>query len=472
MKKIFISIVTLLLGSCSSLLQEDPMDTLVSSNFYQTPSDAVAAMNAVYSRLNKGLYNRNFYIYTDEFTDDGTAGVGVNNAFIRAIDNFTHGPVNDRIELAWQEQYDGINRANEVIEKVPLINMEPALRDRIVGEAKFVRALLYFNLVRLFGAVPLVLSPTASTGGLDVEQASVEAIYTQIKSDLSQAETVLPLKYADGDLGRATKGAASGMLARVHLTLKEWGPAAQKCQEIIDSKAYELWDDYAKIFQVGTENQKEAIFSVQFASNISNGNTMMILSMPRGKVAGLTGNEADVPTEDLVKSYEPGDRRKEVTIRNSLDVAGKTYSFTSCFFKYYDPAAFSSSNDSGINYPVLRYADILLMLAEALNEQSGPTAKAYELVNQVRKRARNGKADVLSDLAGLSKETFRDALFRERRAEFAFEGIRWFDLVRTGKMVEVMKAHGKTNVQPFHALLPIPQREMDTNKQLKQNPGY
>lgn len=472
MNKTFALVLTMLLGSCSNLLTEDPMDTLVSSNFYQTSSDAIAAMNAVYGRLNKGLYNRNFYIYTDEFTDDGMAGIGVNNTFIRAIDNFTHGPVNDRIDLAWQEHYDGINRANEVIEKVPGIEMEPALRGRIVGEAKFVRALLYFNLVRLFGAIPLVLSPTSSTEGLDVEQSSVEAVYSQIKGDLSDAESVLPLKYADSDAGRATKGAASGLLAKVHLTLKEWDQAAQKCQEIIDSKTYELWDDYAKIFQVGTENQKEAIFSVQYASNISNGNTMMILSMPRGKVPGLTGNEADVPTEDLVKSYEPGDHRKEVTIRSSLDVAGKTYSFTNCFFKYYDPAAFSSSNDSGINYPVLRYADILLMLAEALNEQSGPTSEAYELVNQVRKRARNGKTDVLIDLDGLTKDTFRDAILRERRAEFAFEGIRWFDLVRTGKMVEVIKAHGKTNVQPFHALLPIPQREIDTNKKLKQNPGY
>ncbi len=225
MKKIIVCLVAFVLGSCSKLLEEVPADTLVSSNFYQTQSDALAGMNAVYGRLNKGLYNRNFYIYTDEFTDDGAAGIGVNNPFIRAIDNFTHGPVNDRIDLAWQEQYDGINRANEVISNVPAINMDAQLRNRIVGEAKVVRALLYFNLVRLFGSIPLVLSPTASTEGLDVEQAPIDAVYEQIKKDLTEAEAVLPLTYSAGDLGRATKGAASGLLARMYLTRKEWNLA-------------------------------------------------------------------------------------------------------------------------------------------------------------------------------------------------------------------------------------------------------
>ncbi|MCX6213081.1 RagB/SusD family nutrient uptake outer membrane protein [Spirosoma sp.] len=472
MKKILTCLLVLTLSSCSDLLEEVPQDTLVTSIFFRTQSDALAGMNAVYGRLNKNMYNRIFYLYTDEFTDDGAAGIGVNNANIRAIDNFTHTPVNDRIDLAWQEHYDGVNRANEVITKVPLIAMDTQLRDRIVGEAKFIRALLYFNLVRLFGPVPLVLTPTASAEGIDVEQASVEAVYTQILKDLTEAEAVLPLTYSGGDVGRASKGAAKGLLAKVYLTRQQWSLAAQKCKEIIDSKTYELWDDYAKVFQVGTENQKEVLFSVQFASGVSNGNSMMVLSMPRGKVPGLTGNEADVPTDDLVAAYEAGDRRKEVTIRNSLAVGSQTYTFTNCFFKYYDPATFGNSADSGVNYPILRYSDVLLMYAEALNEQTGPTPEAYALVNQVRQRARNGKTGILPDLTGLTKETLRTAILKERRVEMAFEGQRWFDLIRTGTMIATMKAHGKTNVQPYHVLLPIPQREMDTNKKLKQNTGY
>jgi hypothetical protein len=472
MKKILTCLLVISLSSCSDLLEEVPQDTLVSSIFFRTQSDALAGMNAVYGRLNKSLYNRVFYLYTDEFTDDGAAGIGVNNANIRAIDNFTHTPVNDRIDLAWQEHYDGINRANEVITKVPLIAMDTQLRDRIVGEAKFIRALLYFNLVRLFGSVPLVLTPTTSAEGIDVEQASVETVYAQILKDLTDAEAVLPLTYTGGDVGRASKGAAKGLLAKVYLTRQQWSLAAQKCKEIIDSKTYELWDDYAKVFQVGTENQKEILFSVQFASGVSNGNSMMILSMPRNKVPGLTGNEADVPTDDLVAAYEAGDHRKEVTIRNALVVGSQTYTFTNCFFKYYDPASFANSADSGVNYPILRYSDVLLMYAEALNEQTGPTPEAYALVNQVRQRARNGKTGILPDLTGLTKETLRAAILKERRVEMAFEGQRWFDLVRTGTMVATMKAHGKTNVQPFHILLPIPQREIDTNKKLKQNSGY
>ena len=472
MKKILTGILLLSLSACSNLLEEVPQDTLVSSIFFRTQSDALAGMNAVYGRLNKNMYNRIFALYTDEFTDDLTAGIGVNNVYIRAIDNFTHTPVNDRIDLAWQEHYDGVNRANEVIAKVPLIAMDTQLRDRLVGEAKFVRALLYFNLVRLFGQVPLILAPTSSTEGLNAEQASVDVIYSQIIKDLTEAEVVLPLSYTGSDVGRAPKGAASGLLAKVYLTRQQWTLAAQKCKEIIDSNVYSLWDDYAKVFQVGTENQKEVLFSVQFATGLSNGNSMMVLSMPRSKVPGLTGNEADVPTDDLVNTYEKGDRRKEVTIRNSLVVGGTTYPFTNCYFKYYDPAAFSNSGDSGVNYPILRYSDVLLMYAEALNEQTGPTATAYALVNQVRQRARNGVSGVLPDVSGLTQETLRSAILKERRVELAFEGQRWFDLIRTGTMVAVMKASGKTSVQPFHVLLPIPQREIDTNKQLKQNLGY
>lgn len=472
MKKIVSGLLLLSLSACSGLLEEVPQDTLVSSIFFRTQSDALAGMNAVYGRLNKNMYNRIFALYTDEFTDDMTAGIGVNNAFIRAIDNFAHTPVNDRIDLAWQEHYDGVNRANEVIAKVPLIDMNTQLRDRIVGEAKFVRALLYFNLVRLFGQVPLVLAPTSSTEGLNVEQASVDAIYNQIIKDLTEAEAILPLSYTGSDVGRAPKGAASGLLAKVYLTRQQWALAAQKCKEIIDSNVYSLWDDYAKVFQVGTENQREALFSVQFASGLSNGNSMMVLAMPRGKVPGLTGNEADVPTDDLVNAYEKGDRRKDVTIRNTLVVGGTTYTFTNCFFKYYDPATFSNSGDSGVNYPVLRYSDILLMYAEALNEQTGPSAAAYALINQVRQRARNGVSGVLPDLSGLTQETLRSAILKERRIELAFEGQRWFDLIRSGTMVAVMRASGKTAVQPFHVLLPIPQREIDTNKNLKQNSGY
>ena len=472
MKKTLIFLLALSLSACSELLEEVPQDTLVSSIFFRTSSDALAGINAVYARLNKNMYNRIFYLYTDSFSDDGTAGPGVNNAFIRAIDNFTHVPVNDRIELAWQEHYDGINRANEVIAKVPPIQMDTQLRDRIVGEAKFIRALLYFNLVRLFGSIPLVLDPTASAAGLDVGQASTDAVYTQIIKDLTEAEVILPLSYTGGDVGRAPKGAATGLLAKVYLTQKKWDLAAQKCRAVMDSKTYELWDDYAKLFQVGTENQKEAIFSIQFARGMSNGNTMMWLSMPRTVIPGLTGSEADIPTPELVNTYETGDYRKTVTIRNSLEVGGKNYTFNNCFFKYYDPAAFSSSSDSGINFPVLRYADILLMYAEALNELNGPTADAYQAINQVRQRARNKQTGVLLDLTSLTKDSFRTAVFKERRVELAFECHRWFDLVRSGTMVAVMKAHGKTNVKDFHVLLPIPQREIDTNKNLKQNPGY
>ena len=472
MKKLIALALIASLTSCKDYLEEIPEDTLVTTSFYKTESDALSAVSAVYSRLNKGMYNRNFYLYTDILTDDCTAGVGVNNAFIRALDNFVHAPVNDRLETGWQEHYDGINRANAAIKYVPGITMNTDLRDRLVGEAKFLRGLLYFNLVRLFGPVPLVLEPTTTAEGLDVEQATVEAIYGQIVQDLTDAEAVLPPTYGSRDLGRATNWAATSLLAKVYLTRKEWSLAAQKAKEVIDSKAYDLWEDYANIFKVATENQREAIFSAEFMSNTQNGNGMMQSAMPRNKVPGLNGFESDIPTEDLVKAYAVGDRRKEVTIQNSLEVGGTVYTFINSFFKYYDPATFARSNDSGVNYPILRYADVLLMYAEALNELGGPSAEAYAAINRIRQRARMNQPDVLPDLEGLTQEQFREAIFKERRLEFAFEGQRWFDLVRSGQMVKVMQAQGKTSAQEFHNLLPIPQRELDANPKLEQNPGY
>jgi hypothetical protein len=317
-----------------------------------------------------------------------------------------------------------------------------------------------------------VLEPTTTAEGLDVEQATVETIYGQIVQDLTDAEAVLPPTYGSRDLGRATKWAATSLLAKVYLTRKEWSLAALKAKEVIDSKAYDLWEDYANIFKVATENQREAIFSAEFMSNTQNGNGMMQSAMPRNKVPGLNGFESDIPTEDLVKAYPVGDRRKEITIQNSLEVGGTVYTFINSFFKYYDPATFARSNDSGVNYPILRYADVLLMYAEALNELGGPTADAYAAINRIRQRARMNQPDVLPDLQGLTQEQFREAIFKERRLEFAFEGQRWFDLVRSGQMVKVMQAQGKTSVQEFHTLLPIPQRELDANPKLEQNLGY
>jgi starch-binding outer membrane protein, SusD/RagB family len=467
----------LALSACSEFLVETPEDVLTTENFFQTENDAVAATTGVYARLNKGIYNRVLHLVTDLQSDDATVGRGVANPAIRVLDSFGYGPVNDPIETAWSQHYDGINRANAVIANVPGIAMTPALRDRLVAEARFLRALFYFNLVRLFGDVPLVLQPTSTLAGLSVPRTASASVYAQLIADLQEAEAELPATYPAPDAGRATSGAATALLARVYLTQKNWPLVVQKCTELIESRRYDLHDDYAKLFSVATENQAECLFAAQFTAGLgvgtsaSNGNALMALTAPLAPtIAGLPGNEADVPTPEATTRYKPGDRRGAVTLFSSYTLAGRVSTFAPLFYKYFDPTTLTRPNDSGINVPILRYADVLLMQAEALNELTGPTPAAYAPLNAVRRRART-TPDALPDLAGLSQVAFRQAVYDERRLEFMLEHQRWFDLLRTDRALSVMAAAGSP-IRPHHRLLPIPQRERDINPALTQNPGY
>jgi starch-binding outer membrane protein, SusD/RagB family len=479
MKKILCFLSVLSLGACSNFLIENPEDVLTTENFFRTEGDAIAAVTGVYARLNKGIYNRVLYLVTDLQADDATVGKGVSNPLIRVIDSFEHGPVNDPIENAWTQHYEAINRTNFVIARVPGVSMTEALRNRLVAEAKFLRGLFYFNLVRMYGDVPLIVQPTESLDGLNVSRTSTAEVYTQIVKDISEAEAALPTTYPTADLGRVTKGAATALLAKVYLTQKNWQLAAQKSKEVIDSRLYSLHDDYAKIFQTATENTVEYIFSAQFTTGLgvgtvaANGNSMMALQSPQSPViTGLQGNEADIPTAEAIALYKPGDRRAAVTLFSSYTLAGRVSTFSPLFFKYFDPASLTRANDSGVNVPVLRYADVLLMYAEALNEIGGPTAEAYAQINAVRRRARIANVpNALPDLANLTQTTFRQAIYDERRLEFMMENHRWFDLLRTNRAISVMTAAGKA-IKPYNVLLPIPQRERDTNKSLTQNPGY
>jgi len=458
------------------LLKEDPEHVLVTENFYKTTEEALAAVNAVYQRLATGMYNRPMEVLGDLTTDDYKNGQGMNNAFLIDLEYYNFTSENTFVADIWNQHYDGINRANVVLSKVPGITMDETLKQRILGEAHFLRALFYFNLVRFFGGVPLVTTDTQDLSNLNVARASVEEVYALIIEDLKFAETNLPATYGSSDLGRATKGAAKILLGKVYLTRKEWSNAVQKLEEIVKNEAtynYDLHANFRDNWVQTTENGKEMVFAVQFLQNPGTPNGMMILDAPRNRVPGLTGNEADIPTLDVYNAYETGDTRRDATFFTSLTASGKTYTFPfPLFYKYYDPGAFSATQQSNNNVFVLRYSDALLMYAEALNELNGPTPEAYAAINRVRRRAFK---DNLHDLAGLNKDIFREAVYKERRLEFVLEGQRWFDLVRTGRLLTVMQNHkenGTINIKPYQVLYPIPQRERDLNSSLEQNPGY
>jgi hypothetical protein len=372
-----------------------------------------------------------------------------------------------------------VNRANAAVNRIPSISMDESLKNRLVGEAKFLRAFYYFYLVPWYGGVPLILTETQSLdAGKGITRASADEVYAQIIRDLEDAEGSLPDRFTGADVGRATAGAAKGMLTQVYLTRKEYTRARDKAREIIDNAGkygYGLWDTYADVFKVSNKNGKEAVFEIQFVGGgVGQGNGLITYMAPENSPVTGRGFGSFYPTPELYNSYKPGDKRKELYISSYVNNAGRTIQTFPHFNKYVDPTA-STFPQGNNNFPYLRYADILLMFAEAENEVSGPTPQALEAANPIRRRAYGLSLNAPSAMdftASLGKNGFRQQIWEERRWEFAAEAQRWFDLVRTDRLVSVLSAKGKTSVQEKHRVFPIPQREIDLNPQLSQNDGY
>lgn len=470
-------LVALLLFACSKQLDQEP-HKIYYDNFYQTEEDAVNAINSAYSLLTYvNQYNSYLWLIQDVASDDCDARESLNDPNLHDIDQYRLDPTNTYLLGVWQGSYLGISRANIVIDKVPDIDMDSVTRDRIVGEALFLRSLFYFNLVRAFGDVPLIVKPISADltdEELFVSRTDNQLVYDKIIEDLSLASDYLPKNYtAAEDKGRATKGAALGLLAKVYLTLENWQMAAQSAKQVIDLGVYGLYSDYADNFKDINRNGAESIFAAQFSSIMTSQNNQIVISgLPYLKGTFDAGVEIMLPTEDLLNSFEEGDYRKEVTFFDHYWFD----TFDPHIWKHWDQDSYTASETSqcGSNFDVMRYPEVLLMYAEAINESSGPSAEAYTVINEIRARARNGNEDVLPDLQGLTQDEFREAVLHERRMEFVNEGIRWYDLVRTGNLIEFVKrAKGdKSNPQMFNYVFPIPQHEMDNNSNLVQNQGY
>lgn len=484
MKKI-VSILAVLIAitaitSCKKELDLAP-HKIYYDNFYQTKGDALSAINSVYDQLGSvNQYSNYLWLIQDIGSDDCNARTTINDPNLQEYNSYNIKPTNTYLAGIWQGSYLGISRANVVLEKVPAIKMDTVTKERIMGEAKFLRGLFYFNLVRLFGEVPLITVPvTPDLGNEEVylSKSSVSAIYNQIIADLSQAVEKLPSKYSStNDLGRATSGAALGLLSKVYLTNKDWENAQLTAAMVIDSKIYGLNADYASNFKEANKNGKESVFEVQFYKKVNSECSQMVISgLP--SIPGLfsSGTETMLPTTDLLNSFEDGDHRKEVTFFDNY--FGGLYTFEPHIWKYWDQVAYkpAATSASGADFFVMRYSEVLLIYAEALNEaKGGPMIDAYSAINLVRARARNGKTGILPDVDGLDQSAFRSAVLNERRHEFVSEGQRWYDLVRTGNLVEFVKRAKGDNTNPtaFSYLFPIPQRELDNNRNLKQNDGY
>jgi len=523
MKKLVIILVAATLAACNKL-NEHPQGSLTSSNFYQTQSDAVAAVTAVYSTLTTDvngdfpIYGRNINLLVDNPSDNQVYSPSNTNPDVRALGTATYVSTNDRVHKIYAQLYWGINKANVAIDQIPTI---PAAQfvdpthsaASLVQEAQFIRALLYFNLVRLFGPVPLVLhdpSTVAKAGDL-VSRATKDSVYAQIIADLNAA-TALPASYSGVNVGRVTSGAAHALLAKVYVTRQDWGNAVAELKKVVTAGTaglpgvtgaygYDLFPVFRDAFQAATKNGREHIFSAQFngtAGGFTSSNTLSSFTWSNSAYT------ADIPADStIVGLFAVADQRRAATFYDSLfnQTTGKWVKWPFFnFLKFVDQSTGfvtalqgNQGANGKMNFPVIRYSEVLLLYAEALNElNGGPTADAYAAINNVRARAYGSYTaggqygDHSYDLAaGLSQAAFRDTVFTERRKEFLQEAQRWFDLVRRTDLgagqyylnaVHGMYGNPKAAATLKDTLFPIPQTEIDLyggrNPNFKQNPGW
>jgi uncharacterized protein (UPF0297 family) len=464
------------LSSCEHNLEKKPLSFFEESNSYNNAKDATAAINGVYATLSaEGYYGMNIINLSDVSGEECYVREDGNNSVVE-IDKCIFTSANANFDNFYTSVYLTINRANRVIAYVPKIPMDTKVRDEIVGEAKFLRALAYFDLVRAFGSVPLITEVSNDVINVKIPRTPFEGVYASITADLIQAEQVLPGSYsAAGEVGRATIGAARSLLAKVYLTQKNWEKAAEKAKQVIDSKSYSLVPDYRDVFLPEKKNGPGHIFSVQYSctQQVYGSRFSKSFSMQFTYPIGLGGG-AYQSTEYHENSYNADDYRKKVTIIRQKKLADGTIvdSRTGPFADKYWDANPCGTDAARNNFMVLRYADVLLMYAEARNELNGPDQESLAYINQVRTRARNGSATAgPANLTGLSKEQLRDAILQERSWELCFEGHQRWDLLRTGKYLDVIKKTG-INATEKHLLYPIPLNEIDVNSALVQNPGY
>ncbi len=485
-------LITLIVTSCGdNFLDKEPKNT-VDPETSVTDSVAVAMANGCYRTLqSSNMYNQRLWTL-DIVAGNSIVGAGGGTDGLETVQasNFTEGSDNGMALYMWRSPWVGIGQCNILITDLEGKTMD-ALQKRCLGEAYFLRAHYYYVLVRLYGGVPLRLTPYNPGKPTAIARSSAEEVYRQIRSDCQKAIDILPAKseYDSKNVGRASKDAAMTMMADMYLTLAPDHPEYyQHVVNLCDSVTALGYDlskcDFAANFDATVNNGPESIFEVQYSGdteydfwgNNPQSSWLSTFMGPRNSdfVAGSYG--WNQPTQEFMSQWEDGDKRKDLTVlyAGCPDFDGKTYKSSYSYTgynvrKFLVPKRISPEyNTSPANFVVYRYADVLLMKAEALNEQ-GKTDEAAVPLNIVRKRAG------LDAVSGLTQSEMRDKIIHERRMEFAFEGYRWFDMIRLDHgnyALKFLKSIGKTNVTKDRLLFPIPQTERDANPLMKQNPGY
>jgi len=493
-------IQVLLMGSllfagtgCSDFLDETDPSNITADSYFKTAEHAETSVYSIYSNLRNvrgGNYGGSPWLMLEFATGlaDSDLGQADNSNIIR---NLTNTSDNAYGKTYWDSSYQGIANANLAIANIPDIVMDEGEKNKLLGEARFLRAYYYYNLVRIFGAVPLITGPIDLTSeNLYASQETVENIYISIVADLTDAESSgLPFNDTSG---RVTLGAVKSLLSSVYLTMagnplqkgaKYYQKAADKSKEVIDSGEYSLFPSYADLHDPAKNNIGENIFMVQYEVFVDPSDWQPLIipyNMNISAYAAQTG--AIYANQEFVGSYEVGDKRVEekqfyyTTYTSKFDRNDTIVLGGHFLYKHFDIVANLDTSNSDLNWDLIRYAEVLLIYAEAANEVSGPTADTYDAINIIRNRAE------LPELAGLSKEQFQEAVWKEKWHELSYENVTWFDMARLRKAFNVTTGNFEDFVghefvygpilTERELLFPIPTDELRNNEKLIQNQGY
>ena len=469
-------------GCNKKYLDVPPQGQQPGEQFWQSEADATKAVNAMYANLHEWKQVAFAPIAIESMgSDDAEKGSSASDAtFMNNFDNFSASSTEGQVLDYWTGEYQEINFCNQVLDNVPGITMDESLKGRYLAEAKFIRAYAYFRLVKAFGDVPLRLHLPVDASEYNIPRTPKADVYAAIEQDLTDAALVLPSTYSAADQGHATKGAAMALHAKVAMYQGHWQDVFDLTNQVMSSGVYSLFPNYEQLFRVANENCSESVFEIQckyIPGNCDASNSQY------SQVQGVRGSQGggwgfNVPTQDLADAYEAGDPRKDATIifrgettpeGDAIPVSGDNPMYNQ---KSYVPfSTYVECNEgSEQNVRVLRYAEVLLMNAEAANEL-GNSAQALSSLNAVRARARGGNNAVLPDVTTTDKVALRTAIWHERRVEMGMEFDRFFDLVREGQAPAVLGPKGF--VAGKNEVWPIPQNEIDLSAgTLVQNPGY
>nr|WP_315166091.1 RagB/SusD family nutrient uptake outer membrane protein [uncultured Flavobacterium sp.] len=490
-KYIFITIATITILSTTTIscsdefVNRDPVYSIDSENYFNSKSDYNNALIAAYDLLQSSYVN----VLLGEIASDNTLAGGESQTDVigfQQIDDMIHTPVNSNLRDIWNWMFAGVQRANYILEFKDRTDFEG--KNQIIAEARFLRAYYHFELVKWFGPIPMNGDKRFSAGDeKTIPRSPVADVYASIEADLIFASENLAA--IPSQKGRATKGAALALLGKAYLYQDKFTQAATTLERVISSSSYSLVTDYNTIFEDEGENGVESVFEVQYTDKegagfgclqCSEGNVAVGFSGPRNYTGSLftSGFSFNVPTQEVVDAFEVGDNREAVAI---LDIAawsaatgasaGEGYEHTGYFNRKYIPRKRSADAQGDLNltnpnnYRAIRYADVLLMAAEAYNRSGLDDAKARGYLNQVRRRA---FGDVNHDISA-SGAALTDFIWAERRVELVGEGHRFFDLVRTGKAAQEIDGF----VAGKNEIFPIPIEEIQfANGNWAQNPGY